>query len=105
MRFLLKLGFWLGLVLLIIPIGPGPEGSRNTVDATEAYTAARETLGDLGQFCKRQPDVCRTGRTALHTAGIRATEGARIAYEFLDKRFGTPDAAPDQIETGTVKND
>lgn len=105
MRFLLKLGFWLGLVLLIIPIGSGPKGAANTVDATEALSAARETIGDLSRFCDRQPDVCRTGQAALHTAGIRAKEGAKLAYEFLDKRFRTPDEAPDKIETGSVQTD
>lgn len=103
MRFLIKFGFWMMVVLLFIPLGSGPkDGAQSTVGAAQAYTAAQETIGDLGHFCQRQPDVCRTGRAALQTAGIRAKEGAKLAYEFLDRHFGTPGATPDAIETGSI---
>ena len=91
MRLLIKLGFWLAVVLMIIPLGSEPgSGDANAVKPADAYAAARETISDLSRFCERQPDVCKTGKAAFETAGVRAKDGAKIAYEFLDKRFGTP---------------
>ncbi|MBV9968339.1 MAG: DUF5330 domain-containing protein, partial [Xanthobacteraceae bacterium] len=60
MMFLLRTAFWLGIVLALLPsfspkaAAPAPAG----VDATEAVAAATQTLGDMFQFCSRQPNAC-----------------------------------------------
>ena len=58
----------------------------------------REAVGDIAGICERKPDVCETGKSALHTIGVRAKASAKIAYDML----GEPD---ESITTGTVAND
>jgi len=81
MGFLIKSAFWLSLVLLVIPFGG--DNDEPTVGAVEAFFAARAVIDDLSGLCERRPQACETGRSAFHTIGVRAREGARIAYDML----------------------
>lgn len=110
MGFIIRSVFWLSLVLLLIPFGTsGSDGKADMVSPVEALLAARGALQDITGMCERKPDVCETGKAALHTIGVRAREGARLAYEVLDSRYGdeTTDLAAgdpiaDVIATGSV---
>ena len=44
----------------------------------------REAVGDIAGICERKPDVCETGKSALHTIGVRAKASAKIAYDMLE---------------------
>ena len=72
--------------------------TRNQVGPLKALMTAREAVGDIAGICERKPDVCETGKSALHTIGVRAKASAKIAYEMLDE----PD---ESITTGTVEKD
>jgi hypothetical protein len=98
MGFLIRTAFWFSLVLLLLPLGTGPDG-ENSVSPLQAIFAAREAVGDIAGICERKPDVCETGKAAMQTIGVRARESARIAYEALDQQFGKPDTA---TQTGSV---
>jgi len=98
MGFLIRTAFWFSLVLLVLPLGTGPNG-ENSVSPLQAIFAAREAVGDLAGICERKPDVCETGKAAMQTIGVRARESARIAYQALDEQFGQPDTA---TQTGSV---
>ena len=108
MGFLIKCAFWLSLVLLVIPFGGNEGDGRSRVGAVEAYLAARAVIDDMSGLCERRPDACEVGRSALHTIGVRAREGARIAYDMLDEQLREPGAdlaATDAVEpmhTGSV---
>lgn len=110
MGFLIKCAFWLSLVLLVIPFGNGGDNGEPTIGAIEAFLAARAVIDDMSGLCERRPDACEVGRSAVHTIGIRAREGARIAYDVLDEQFGTaPPAdvaaalpAEEPLHTGSV---
>lgn len=108
MGFIIRSIFWLSLVLLIIPFGGAGKGQDDAVSPVEALSAARGAIQDLTGMCARQPEVCETGKAALHTIGIRAREGAKLAYEALDSRYGetqaadAPDQVADIIATGSV---
>ena len=92
MGFLIRSAFWFSLVLLAIPFGgTGTEGE--SVGPIQALSAAREAIGDVSGICERKPEVCETGKAAIHTIGYRAREASRVAYEILDERFGEPDRA------------
>lgn len=97
MGFIIRSIFWLSLVLLIIPFGGG-KGQVDTVSPIEALMAARGAIQDMSGMCERKPDVCEAGKAALHTIGVRAREGARIAYEALDQQTG--EEAPEQAASG-----
>ena len=95
MFFFMRMTFWFSLVLLMLPFGGG---DGNQVGPLKALMTVREAVGDIAGICERKPDVCQTGKSALHTIGVRAKASAKIAYEML----GEPD---ESITTGTVAND
>ena len=97
MFFLMRMTFWFSLVLLMLPFGGGDDGQQ--VSPLKALMTVREAVGDIAGICERKPDVCETGKSALHTIGVRAKATAKIAYEMLDDQLGEPDSS---INTGTV---
>ena len=85
MYFLIRIAFWFSLVLLFLPIWPSGEGTDSQpVGAISAISAAQRAVSDLAGICERKPDVCETGKKAVHTITVRAREGARMAIEMLD---------------------
>jgi hypothetical protein len=96
MFFLLRMTFWLGLVLVLLPFGSAQHNATGTeVSASEAISAASATVGDLRGFCGRQPDACAVGSQVASTLGYRAQAGAKMLYEVLSEAM-----AP--RETGSV---
>jgi hypothetical protein len=88
MFFLLRMAFWLGLVLVLLPREKTPESEKlPQVGASEAVSAATAAVSDMSQFCKRQPAACEVGGQAATVIGHRAQEGARKLYQIItDKR-------------------
>lgn len=84
MFFLLRLTFWLGLVLVLLPREPAPQPTASSqFDAAEAISAATAAVSDMAQFCTRQPAACQAGGHAAAIIGERAQGGARKVYQFL----------------------
>jgi len=94
MFFLLRMTFWLGVVLVLLPIGSPQPVPESKVSAGEAIEAARAAVTDLQQFCERQPQACAVGSQTATSLGQRAQAGAKILYDFLSEQFGTPQAQP-----------
>jgi Family of unknown function (DUF5330) len=92
MFFLLRMAFWLGLVLILLPSGSSHQPPASQVGASDAISAASATVGDLRQFCARQPDACTVGSHVATELGYRAQAGARMLYEFLTKKLKPNDA-------------
>ena len=88
MFFLLRVAFWLGLVLVLLPREQTPESEKlPQIGASEAVSAATAAVSDAGQFCKRQPAACEVGGQAATIIGQRAQEGARKLYKIItDKK-------------------
>jgi hypothetical protein len=88
MFFLLRMAFWLGLVLVLLPREKTPEsGKLPQLGASEAVSAATAAVSDMSQFCKRQPAACEVGGQAATVIGQRAQAGARKLYQIItDKR-------------------
>jgi uncharacterized protein DUF5330 len=101
MRFLLRVAFWLGVVLILLPSGGTESLPKSQVSAGEAFSAAKAAVSDMQQFCGRQPAVCEVGSQTAATLGQRAQAGAKMLYEFLHERFGNDEAATEQ-STGAV---
>lgn len=91
MFFLLRMAFWLGLVLVLLPREKTPESEKlPQIGASQAVQAATAAVSDMSQFCKRQPAACEVGGQAATVIGHRAEDGARKLYRIItDKR--TPD--------------
>jgi hypothetical protein len=96
MFFLLRMAFWLGLVLVLLPRGKTPESDKlpqiSVGDAVQAATAA---VSDMGQFCKRQPQACEVGGQAATVIGVRAEEGARKIYRSITDKKADENKKPD----------
>jgi len=102
MFFLLRMTFWLGLVLVLLPREKTPESDKlPQIGASEAVSAATAAVSDMGQFCKRQPAACEVGGQAATAIGQRAQDGARKLYQIItDKPDKTDKKAPDH--TGSI---
>ena len=101
MWFLLRVAFWLGVVLVLLPTGGSQPLPKSQVSAGEAFSAAKAAVSDMQQFCARQPSVCEVGSQTAVTLGQRAQVGAKMLYEFLQERFGSEESATTQ-STGSV---
>src|SRR5271167_2284311 len=101
MFFLLRMVFWLGLVLVLLPRDKTPESEKlPQIGASEAVSAATAAVSDMSQFCKRQPAACEVGGQAATVIGQRATDGARKLYHVI-----TDKKAPDHTGSiGSVEN-
>jgi hypothetical protein len=95
MRFLFRMTFWLGIVLLLLPGGGTHTSSNSSVSAGDAMSAARATVDDARAFCDRQREACAVGSQVAASVGQRASAGAKMLYEFLSERFGKTEAAAD----------
>src|SRR5262245_61051856 len=101
MRFLLRMAFWLGVILILLPSAGSQPASKSQVSASEALSAARIAVSDMQHFCERQPMACEVGSQTAHTLGQRAQAGAKMLYEFLTERFGGEEVATVRA-TGSV---
>ncbi len=102
MFFLLRMAFWLGLVLVLLPREKTPESEKvPQIGASEAVSAATAAVSDMGQFCKRQPAACEVGGQAATVIGQRAQDGARKLYKIITKpdHPGAPDKKPDHTSS------
>ena len=102
MFFLLRMAFWLGLVLVLLPREKTPESDKvPQIGASEAVSAATAAVSDMGQFCKRQPAACEVGGQAATAIGQRAQDGARQLYKIITKpdHPGVPDKKADHTSS------
>lgn len=107
MRFLFRITFWLGLVLVLLPRDKTPESEKlPQIGAADAVQAATAAVSDMSQFCKRQPTACEVGGQAATIIGQRAQDGARKLYQIINdkKEHITNDKkAPDH--TGSINGE
>lgn len=94
MFFLLRIGFWLTIVFLLLPAvtgGPSPHGASGSgeppVSAVEALSAASSAVADAGGFCERQPQACTIGAGLIAMISERAEAGARFALSYLSEQI------------------
>ena len=103
MFFILRLVFWLGLVLVLLPRGKTPESEKlPQISVSDAVQAATAAVSDMSQFCKRQPAACEVGGQAATVIGVRAQDGARKVYQWTtDKK--APEVAKDKPDVAKDK--
>jgi hypothetical protein len=98
MFFLLRIAFWLSIVLVLLPSGTPKSSQTQTasVGAIEAVSAAGAAVSDMSQFCDRQPEACQVGAHAAAAFGQRAQAGARMVFDFINEKIA-------QGETGSIR--
>src|SRR5689334_14382187 len=105
MLFLLRMAFWLSIVLVLLPSG-GPKQdahapSNSQLSAGEAVTAAGATVSDIRQFCVRQPEACAVGTQAAIAFGERAQAGAKMLFQFFSEKMASQEKTAPQT-TGSI---
>lgn len=89
MFFLIRMAFWLSVVLVLLPSGGGAKQTasapRAEIGAIEAVSVASATVSDMRQFCTRQPEACALGSQAAVAFGQRAQAGAKMVYELINE--------------------
>ena len=93
MWFLLRMTFWLAIVLVLLPTGGSQTATEAQVSAGEAFSAAQGAVTDFEHFCERQQEACVVGSRTAVTLGRRAQAGAKMLYEFLSERLGSNESA------------
>jgi hypothetical protein len=90
MFFLIRMAFWLGLILVLLPSAgdsPSPKRETEAVSALDAVWAAKSTVSDMRHFCERQPEACTVGSQTATALGQRAQAGAKMLYEFINEQL------------------
>ena len=101
MFFLLRMAFWLGLVLVLLPTDKSSDPDKGPqIGASDAISAATAAVSDMSQFCNRQPAACTVGGQAATVIGERAQSGAKKVYQFITDKNEKNDKADK-----TEKND
>jgi hypothetical protein len=97
MFFLLRVAFWLTLVLALLPTGK--PSSANGPGASEAVAAATAAVADVSHFCQRQAEACEVGSQAAVLIGQRAQAGAKMVFELIQDHLARGG------ETGSVPSE
>jgi hypothetical protein len=86
MFFLVRVAFWLTLVLVLLPSGGSQKsGAQANIGATEALIAASAAVSDMSNLCDRQPKACEVGAQAAVVIGQRAQAGAKMVYDMFSE--------------------
>ena len=94
-RFFIKCIIFLFLLFVIVSFfaPQEPKGTNiaqeDNINARQAIDAVQTTVSDLSNFCTRNTYACTISKEFFSTIGIRARDGAKIIYEYLDKTFNT----------------
>jgi Family of unknown function (DUF5330) len=103
MFFLLRMAFWLCIVLALLPTDKATETDKSSpVAATDAFSAATAAVSDMTQFCTRQPTACEIGGQAATVVGHRAQAGAKKVYDFITEKKA-PEITDKKPETTVTK--
>ncbi|MFG1403562.1 DUF5330 domain-containing protein [Xanthobacter sediminis] len=89
MFFLLRMAFWISLVLLLLPLGlKGTSGQD--VSVFDAFGAAQALVADARGFCDRQPEACAVGGQMVTHLAEKAQAGAKWISDTLAAHEGAP---------------
>jgi len=97
MFFLVRVAFWLSIVLVLLPSGKYlTESNSPSIHPGDAVGAAAAAVSDMSGFCQRQPEACEVGGQAAVAFGQRAQAGARYLFDLLHDSMAAP------TQTGSV---
>ncbi|MBX9843100.1 MAG: DUF5330 domain-containing protein [Xanthobacteraceae bacterium] len=102
MFFLVRVAFWLTVVLVLLPSGSGEKsGAQANIGATDALIAASAAVSDMSNLCDRQPKACEVGAQAAVVLGQRAQAGAKMVYDLFSEHSIRGDAG--SVTNGTER--
>lgn len=90
--FLIKLAFWLALLVLILPTDPAKQEKLATV--------ASQTMHRVATFCERNGNVCARSGEYWAMFKQKLEFGARLAFDMASERMAGKAGAPEA--TGSI---
>ncbi|WP_137132070.1 DUF5330 domain-containing protein [Rhizobium sp. FY34] len=108
MWFLIKTSmvFTMGLVVLSYfssaPEAPS-DSQASQLQLSHAISAATDAYGYVSALCTEKPEVCEKGGETFTALAIRAKEGARVAYQFLDTQLAAQEGAKPGANTSPTQ--
>lgn len=78
MMFLIRTGFWLLVLVLLLPTD---ENQQNQIFGT-----AQTAMNDLAGFCDRNPQTCLTSQEAFEVLVQKAQYGAQLVMNLVDEQ-------------------
>jgi hypothetical protein len=72
---------------------PGDDAAPSPLQVTDAFSAATGAYQYVSAICTEKPDVCEKGADTFAFLGVRAREGAKVAFDLLDRQFGSKEPA------------
>jgi hypothetical protein len=100
MFFLMRMAFWLGIVLILLPGVPQHGAAASGIGAADAISAASATVHDFKGFCTREPDACTVGSEFATSMGYRAQAGAKMIYDWLTEAMASRDTGSRAADLG-----
>jgi len=95
--------FFFGAIAILMPSPPEESGraslmaSASQVSTPEVIYAASRAVSDVGDFCGRQPLVCKTAGFIAHKLEAKAKYSAKLIYEWANEA-GRPTGAQEALE-------
>jgi hypothetical protein len=77
MLFLMRLAFWLLVIVLLLP--------SSEEDNKRLIASAERTVDDLRGFCGRNPDVCESARTATSALLQKVQNGVEMLETWMNQ--------------------
>lgn len=86
MFFLIRVAFFLCVILFILPADPNRPEDAPSVTLMELLTVARTAIADLSQICEREPELCATGGEIARVLADQARYGIGQLQTFIEQQ-------------------
>lgn len=101
MWFLIKGSFWTTVTLVALSFlssqPPEEKAGQPGVEMTGALNAAGEAYRYISALCTEKPEVCEKGAETFVALQHRAREGAKVAYQIIDRHLADQEEAGDTL--------
>ena len=115
---IIKTTFVVALVAFLMPSPPqntsqlAMKAQQQAGRQVDLVSAATDAAADVGSFCQRQREVCRTARYLMWKFEAKAKYGVRLVYEWanetpaaadMPKGYANQAVVVDPITTGSIR--
>lgn len=76
MMFLIRTGFWLVILVLLLP--------TDKEQQNQVYGTAQTAFNDVASFCDRNPETCAAGQEAFSVLVQKAQYGAQMVMGLVE---------------------
>ncbi|MCJ8323085.1 MAG: DUF5330 domain-containing protein [Rhizobiales bacterium] len=80
---LIKVCFWIAIVVFFLPEDDVKATNGNNINASSAIKLANTGIEDVSGFCTRNPEACLQGKEALASLSQKTIRTARSIYEYI----------------------